>query len=65
MGWFEVVGEHATNVTLWRIHIREHASYDGACDGGEVAVKGVGRKMKRIPLTHMPPQRRLCCGYPC
>ena len=40
MGWFEEVGEHATNVTLWRIHIREHASYDGACDGGEVAVKG-------------------------
>ena len=46
MGWFEAVWEHATDITVWGIYIREHASCDGACDGGEVAVKGHGEERK-------------------
>ena len=38
--------EHATDITFRRIYIREHASYDGACYRGEVAVKGQGKERK-------------------
>ena len=40
------IREHATDITARRIYIREHASYDGAGNGGEVAVKGHGEEGK-------------------
>ena len=38
--------EHATDITAREIYIWEHASYDGACDRGEIAVKGQGEERK-------------------